>query len=630
MSRITRSCLFLIVLTLLFLAFPVSADTQSKDSLPAYPLQGKVEALLKRPAPEGWRTTGAAESLYADLSEPIVRQAIPWQDATGRIIDPFVGKETSTATPRFVGALAGLLLKGRCPDLAEYGRRGMTAGAEDLFVADKNPLPGPEFYTKELMLGWLALAEKTDAKTVELWKRLLGAYDPGKNYVEVLGKRAPDKLYNYVTFGLAGEGMKKAYGIAANDAFIERHLATQGIRFDANGMYGDPNFPMTYDVTPRMNLSLLFQTGYRGPQYAYFDELLRRGALTMLLYLSPTGEAPFGGRSNQQNYNEATIALVCEYEARRYKAEGNLELAGAFKRAARMAALSVKRWLDLRPIRNTKNEFPPEAEHGRQKGYGYYGAYSLLVASQFGFANWLADPAIEERPVPSEIGGYVVRLGDDFHKVFATCGGYHIEVDTRADLHYDATGLGRLHKAGVASETALSIPIVSHPEYLVSVPPAPRNVAIGPGWREGGRIRWLSDLSSEIESVDVETLEEKPERAAFRVTYRGAWPGRTVAETYELTREGLTVNCEVGGSPGEVFFQAPLIMTDGTHRSEIESRADFFRVAYQGRTYEVRRLSPKDSDLRMEVFAAPNRNGIYRVGVIRAKGDSIACRLSVE
>ena len=630
MSGITRSSFFLVLPALLSLAGPVPADTKNKDSLPAYPLQGKVEALLKRPAPAGWRITGVSESLYADLSEPIVRQAIPWLDATGRVIDPFVGQETSTATPRFVGALAGLLLKNRCTDLSDYGRRATTAGAEDLFVADKRPLPGPEFYTKELMLGWLALADKTDAKTVETWKRLLSAYDPEKNYVEVLGKREPDKLYNYVTFGLAGEGMKKAYGIASNDDFIERHLATQGIRFDAFGMYGDPNFPMTYDVTPRMNLSLLFQTGYRGPQFAYFDELLRRGALTMLLYLSPTGEAPFGGRSNQQNYNEATVALVCEYEARRYLKEGNLELAGAFKRAARMAALSVKRWLDLKPIRNTKNEFPPEAEHGRQKGYGYYAAYSLLVASQFGLAGWLAEPGIEERPVPSEIGGYVVRLGDDFHKVFATCGGYQVEVDTRADLHYDATGLGRLHKAGVASETALSIPIVAHPEYLVSVPPAPRNVAIGPGWREGGRILWLSDLSSEIESVDVETLEEKPERVAFRVIYLGTWPGRTVTETYELTREGLTVTCQVGGSPAEVFFQAPLIVTDGTHRSEIESRADFLQTSYQGRVYRVRSLAPGASDIRMEEFAAPNRNAIYRVGVIRAKGDSIACRLTIE
>jgi hypothetical protein len=395
-------------------------------------------------------------------------------------------------------------------------------------------------------------------------------------------------------------------------------------------MYRDPNCPMTYDAVPRMNLSLLFHSGYRGAYFPFLDEMLRRGALTMLLCLSPTGEAPFGGRSNQQNFNEATIALICEFEASRYQKGGNLELAGVFKRAALLAARSVRRWLDLRPVRFTKNEFPPESQHGRQKDYGFYAVYSLLIAGQFGFAGWLADPAIAERPTPFETGGYVVRLGDDFHKVFATCGGYHVEIDTRADLHYDATGLGRLHKAGAPSETALSTPAVAHPDYLVSTSPTPRNVAIGPGWEQNGKIRWLSDLSREIEKVDVETLGENADQVKFRITYRCGPNEPTIAETYELTRNGLTMTCEIIGKANSVYFQVPLIETDGAHHSRVETGTNSFRVSYQGLTYRVCSLLPGGVDTRLEEFTAPNRNGVYRVGVFSAKGNSITCHLSIE
>ena len=167
------------------------------------------------------------------------------------------------------------------------------------------------------------------------------SFDLEKNYGEVLGKRLPGEIYNFCTFGLAGEGMKKRYAVADNTPFIENHLQTQIPRFDPFGMYRDPNCPMTYYAAPRMNLSLLFHPGYRGAYFSFFDEMLRRGALTMLLCLSPTGEAPFGGRSNQQNFNEATIALICEFEASRYQKRGNHELAGVFKRAAQLAARSA-------------------------------------------------------------------------------------------------------------------------------------------------------------------------------------------------------------------------------------------------------------------------------------------------
>lgn len=568
--------------------------------------------------------------LYVTLSERIVRAAIAWQDASGRIVDPFVGRETPTATPRFVGALAGLLLQGRCRDLAEHGRKALTVAAEDLSAATERGLAGAEFYTKELVLGYLALADETEGATVGRWRRLLGEFDPAKVYQEVLGKRPADALHNFCTFGLAGEGLKRMCGLAANDDFIERHLATQLDRFTASGLYRDPHCPMVYDAVGRMNLSLLLHAGYRGPLFAEVDELLRRGALTMLSCLSPTGEAPYGGRSNQQNFNEATVALICEFEANRWRRRGELAQAGTFKQAARRATQSVRRWLDLEPVRFTKNEFPPESQHGRQKTYGFYAAYSLLIASQFGFAGWLADSTLAEAPDDAGARGRVSPLSDDFHKVFATHGAYHVEIDTRADFHYDATGLGRLHKTGVPTETALSTPIVADPDFLLSVPAAPRNVAIGPGWVRDGQLTWLANLSAEIQSVDVEVIEESEIQTAFRLVYHLAASGGSISETYRLSRDGLEIECAVSAPTEAVCFQVPLIRTDGRHRSRVETGSGAFHVSYQGHAYCVQSLDSSRVENRLEEFAAPNRNGVYDVGVFTVRGNCLRCRLSLE
>ena len=604
-------------------------------SLPPYPLEGKTAFLLKqRTWVSDWRPTGVTEELYTALSEPIVRQAVAWQEPGGRIIDPFAGEETPTTTARFVGALGGLMLQGRCLDLADSGIRALTAAAGDLYAAAQKPVKGSEFYGKELMLGYLALRNRVDDATLELWKKYLGGYNPDTSYDFVLGKLPAAELHNYTTFALAGEQFKKRYGIADNTDFIERHLATQLVRFNRFGMYHDPVNPMTYDAVGRMNLSLLLFWGYDGPQRGALEELLRRGALTMLLTMSTTGECPYGGRSNQQNFNEATAALLFEYEAARVKRAGDAELAGVFKRAARLAVLSVKRWLDLRPVGFLKNGFPTSSQHGRQKGYGFYGVYSLLIASQLGLARLVSDPKIKERPVPWERGAYVIRLDDDFHKVFASCGGYHIEIDIRADHHYDATGLGRLHKVGVPTETALSTPIVPKPEYLVSTPEAPRAVAIGPGWESRGRAQWLSDLSSEIEKVEFEVLDEKPESVNFRIVYVIGKAGDGVVETYELDGRGLNVGWEIrpgtGESRGGIRVQMPLLLTDGRHESKLRPGKSSFEVEYQGHVYKVVCQAPPGVEATLESFTVPNRNGIYRIGLFAVSGRRTACRFSLD
>jgi hypothetical protein len=137
-------------------------------------------------------------------------------------------------------------------------------------------------------------------------------------------------------------------------------------------------------------------------------------------------------------------------------------------------------------------------------------------------------------------------------------------------------------------------------------------------------------MSREIRSVDFEPLEETNNRVAFRIVYHGDPPLAAIRETYELTRSSLEMRCEIDGTPDAICFQVPLIETDGSHRSRIESDGRSFRVAYQGHIYRIRCRTPGSAEARLEEFSAPNRNAVYRVGVFTAKGNTLTCRLSIE
>lgn len=604
------------------------------DRIP-YPLEGKVADLLARnPRPEGWKGTGQNRDLYVDLSEPIVRMASAWQDDEGLIMDPMEPDERSfppfTAS-RFVGALGFLIDAGHCRDLAEVCARSVDVVTRDLSLAHEIPVRGADFYPKEVMRAILALRDYVAPERRDEWARRMGAYDPEQNYHVVSSKHAPEHLHNIVTFSVVGEFWKKVAGFADNSAFVDNYLDTQVGRFTEFGLYRDPNEPMTYDFTARMNLSLLLSLGYRGRHYAFLDEMLRRGGLTTLLYLSPLGQTPFGGRSNQFVFNEATISVICESEARRYQAIGDTEMAGAFKRTARLAALSTRRWLEMSPARFVKNEFPPESQHGREANYGLYGIYLLLVASQFGFAHLMADDEIGERPTPFELGGTLVSLPVGFHKVFATCGGYHLEVDTDADPHYDATGLGRIHHGSAPAELGLSGSIPSDPNFLVSVDPAPRGVAIGPGWRTAdGQISWLSDRSGDSGSVRIERGHETDDEVTFKVIYEGEGKGRLrVTENYAMSSEGVVITDRVEGPVDQLLVQIPLLETNGMERSTIEVENRAFVVKSGTHQYRVECLYPDSVETSLEPFPAPNRNGIYRVGLFKVAGNEIRYRLTL-
>ena len=655
----------------------------------SYPLEGLAARVLAGGGvPQGWKESGFDRSLYLDLAEPVVRKAVEWQEPSGSVVDPYEGAEPPTISARFVGALAGVIAAGRSLDLLPRLIAGFDYAAEQLAQrpAGAPLLHGADFYAKELAFAYELVKHRVHPDTLERWRTKLWRYVPDEVYTDVISPSRP-VVHNFNIYALTGEYWRWRAGLGPAETaltFVESYIPRHFQHFTEYGMYRDPNDPMTYDLTVRQNLSLLLWGGYRGRYRAAVDELLRRGALTTLFLVAPNGQAPFGGRSNQYHHMEGMLACIGEYEAARYARLGDMATAGAFKRLARLAAASTRRWWRMSPWRDLKNAFHPLTRHGRE-GYGEYSVYSLLAASLYGVAYQLADDSIPEAPMPAEVGGYAVELPGAFHKVFATGGGYHVSLDTRADLSLDATGLGRLVHRDLPAHLGLSMPLCGTPKYH-TVPAELRHAAIGPVWRKAGESAWTS-LAAQNEAtprVDVRSATgggvhpgggiqpvagvqvggvgsdagvqvggvpsdagvqfsgaQPGDDVRFSVEWEGVVEGRgRVIQHYRLSPEGVLVRCVYDLPEGyELGFEVPLLLSDGGEVARISKQERRFVVESHEGVYVAECVSPADGvELRLlgegrrRLERAANRNGVYRVGVFTWSGREreITVRLSLQ
>jgi hypothetical protein len=623
---------------------PINHDIHAMSPVPAslahlgigpYPLAGKAPGILEGPPPDGWRASGLDRDVYLDLAEAIVRTARPWQDENGAIIDPVDGIEFNQTTPRYASSAAILLAFGRIPDLAASVYRAMDWACRRLVTGQAG---SPDFWMRELATAYLCLAPIADAADLRRWRDDLSAVVPEAIYRKVRPDgQGLDALHNWTVYAAAGEILRGVAGLAPDDAdvlwgegFFHKYMPAQIGHFTAYGMYRDPHDPITYDITTRLQITAALALGYDGPLRDALSELLRRGGLTLLHFVSPLGQAPFGGRSSQFNFQEMILSVLCEAEACRYKGT-DARLAGAFKRQAHRSAQAVRRWiLERDPFQFVKNGFSPTAAYGLER-YAKYSCYGLLAASFAGLAALLADDEIAEAPCPSEIGGYALILPDAFHKVFATCQGTHLEIDTGADFHYDGTGLGRFHRVGVPSELGPSTPITATPAYSLPEENLPEhNLAVGPAWPIEAGWQRLADLAEGL-AAETEVDAETPDRVALTVRYRHLATGAEISEAYTLTQGTLDIRTRVtreGAPVDRIRFLVPLLATDGTVQAALKQTPGQIRLTYRDATLTV----DVDRDYEVQVSEAlvGNRNGLYRPLILEAPGGEIAVRLSLD
>jgi hypothetical protein len=597
-------------------------------------LSARVRALLAEAPPEGWRPTGIDRRFYLDVAERIVREAAAWIDGEGRLIDPVLGKEFAQSTPRFVSSAALLLRFGRLPEVKDAAFRAMTSCCRRLADPAVRSM-SPDFWMRELATAYLAFEHVADEERRKAWAVDLGRVEPEKIYLQVRPDGTKlDALHNWTIYAAAGEALRDVAGVKPSGeflwgrAFFDKYMPAQLGHFTEHGMYRDPGDPITYDITTRLQIAAALALGYEGASRGPLLELLRKGGLATLLFASPQGFAPYGGRSSQFCFQEAILSALCELEARRYRSS-DPALAGAFKRQARLSALSMKRWvLEMSPWRHLKNGFPPEARHGLDS-YGQYSVYSLLISSFLGLAAVFADDAIPEKPCPADLGGYVFELRPAFHKIFAACGGTYVEIDTNADPHYDATGLGRFTRVDVPLELGLGMSFAStSPKGGLSMAtglhPPKEPVAIGPAVKVGKAWIRLAGLGDPRASLKVE--KETRQEVAFTVAYEGKLAWR---EAYVLREGELKIRSEATGkAPDAVALIVPLRVTDGLTPSTIERDKGEVRVLLAGARYVVRFDPALAATIEEETYA--NRHGAYRSLLLEGPGSAIEATLRLE
>lgn len=560
------------------------------------------------------RPSPTAAKDYLDIAELVVREAAKWQNRWGVIIDPYLRFHAATSTPRFVGALGQLIGEGRCGDLLE----ACVQGYEHALACITDPAISPEFSVKELVFAHKALRGRVSAERLVRWEASWREYDGAAAYNAVRN----NKDGNFNTFALLGEQARIEAGLGGGAGLVDRLIEKEMARFDANGMYQDPGCPLTYHIVVLQQWAMLLMLGYAGRHAAAVRNAVQRGGEATLLMQSAAGQAPAGGRSNQFHFVEAQSAALFEACARLAREDGEEVLAGAFKRAARRGVALVRPWFcEMRPFRHIKQGFHPRLNHGTDSA-GPYGIYGILPASLLCMAARIADEGIPERLTPAERGGFVFVASPFFHQVFASCGGWSVQVDTKANLAKDATGLIRVYRVGMRPEAILAGGISARPDYSFAFALPQRNAAIGPQWRgAGGAERRLADFSEEIEDVQVSVFEENSQRVRFEIAYRGDLGGANmVCERYELAGEGLRYSAAVGPSAcaTSLEYAIPVIETDGDAHSTIEGGKDRLTVRYRGglHTVAVRRGGVRLTDERNT-----NRNATYRTAVARPEGD---------
>jgi len=589
-------------------------------------IERKVEGILARG--RGIEVASPPRELYLDLAENVVRQASRWQYEDGMMGDPHNAPavESVTATARYCAAVGHLLAAGRCADLLESAARALDwcCGQLTRHVEAGESWPCANFNLKDMMVLFAALRERAPAERFAAWRDELSGWRPEQVY------HGHDNWWFYAT---AAETMRIEHGLSDRTDWIDERLAEQMAEWTGHGMYRDPGDPVTYDLTVRQCLAMMLEHGYAGRYAGWARETLRTGALTTLLMVSPTGVAPFGGRSAQYHMQEGMLAYLAEWQARQEAAAGKARPAGALRRMALASAEAVARWLLREPYAVTKNlmaEHPFFGQDGFPAGQNAHSGYGLLAANLLAGAWHVADPGIEPGPAPADIGGFALHLPDAFYRVFATAGGYHVEVDTRGQPGYDATGLGRIHRRGAPIEAGLNMSIAAAPKYQVPLEPAPRRVAFGPGWPAGESRRYLSEASRHDEYEARVDVVREGDPVEFTVSYEGAIgaPRGLVRERYRLSASGLHYEAEVPGAE-RVRLQVPAIESDGEQTSTVEVGESGLSVRYRGHAYTVRLDRPAGRSL-LEDRRAPNRNGVHRVAVFEVEGDRVACEVEVR
>ncbi len=468
---------------------------------------------------------------------------------------------------------------------------------------------GAEFSVIEMVRGIIEIENSGvfEKSVTDGWREKLAKINPYETYT-MIAPTPPVRLHNWALFVAVSEQLRKYAGIGDESTFIENQIASQMFSFDENGMYRDPpDDPITYDIVARLQFAVILYYGYNGKYLKDLEEYLLKSADITLKMQSVTGEIPFCGRSSQFLHNEAVFAALCEFYAVFFKKRGDIKKAGMFKRAAAVAIKSIVPWLNEKTIHHIKNYHPVDSMYGCEF-YAYFDKYMVTAGSMLYLAYTMADDSIEEVPCNAESENYICETSKHFHKVFCKYEDYFIEIETNADEHHNATGLGRVHKKGVPSALCMSAPCPRHPAaYTVDIDcNSPLSICGGIKLNDeylyscDGKVEYrLKDKKNGENSKTISfdcIIEEK-------VLY---------TESYSISPEGVLVTVE-GNGELEILF--PVFDFDGETKTIIDITEKNVNVSYKGYTC----CYSGSGFVENKDCMCANRNGHYQKMAVKGK-----------
>lgn len=461
-----------------------------------------------------------------------------------------------------------------------------------------------DFSVREIVccISELERSGMVSVSTIEHWKRCLCSIDPYACY-DIFARTQDDRVKNWALFTALSEFFRMRMGLGGSEEFIDIQLATQLRWIDENGMYmdgeGDKHHPIMYDIVPRGLFALLLCSGYRGRYYTEIDNALRKAGVATLKMQSPNGEIAFGGRSNQFLHNEPWMLCIYAYEVHRYLEEGNIALAKEFGAAIKRALNVTEKWLSVEPILHIKNRFPTKTKFGCEE-YAYFDKYMITIASNLYAAYLICEDAIFMDDIPDHRPS-VFATSEHFHKLFVKAGGYGLEFDLDADLHYDACGLGRIHFESAPSPICLSLPCSSNPTYTVHRDDLTA-LSLCPGIIREGKWVFATDPDTKHTVTDL-YCDGSSAYAEICSQFFGA---TNVVAKYTVNSEGVKIQLK---GDSDIAYMLPAFYYDGEGYSVISKDDNSLSIRYNG--WICRYVS--DGKIFDTKQNAANRNGYYKV-----------------
>ena len=452
----------LLVLTLLF-SFPTLSTSQVLPPIPVLPENPLAAAVVAArafaaAAPPLANDSGLRRADYLTTISGVIHFWVPFQNASGAIIDPAAQEEKEYSTPCFAHAAATLAVNGH-PEYLSSATAGLTWSLHSL-ATQNCATASCDFYAMPVMRTYELLLPTASVADIAIWNASLQAID--YHTYEITGN-------NWELTAAAGEYDRlilKNFGSGTNlnwtfwESRIGRLATVRGNSafgfWSGEGIFNDNTgapvtSPMAYDAFATAYVAVLLAEGYNSTGYyaPYLTPIMERGVWTHALYQSPLGEQPVGGRSNQHQFAEATLAAVAELYAGKAYAAGDSIGACQLQRAARLYHSSVRRWQrEDGALQILKNWYLNYTERYGYMSYSFFSNYNLLPVSwlSVAFASASQTDAIPECPTLSDVGGVAFALESPrMRKVFGAVSGTYVELMTGADPAYDASGFNRFH-----------------------------------------------------------------------------------------------------------------------------------------------------------------------------------------